>query len=68
MSNTTQDKEGLRLAQKVAKAIKVGRARANSSERPNTADICRQLGIEITNSDPSAARPSVTLFPGRNDG
>ena len=68
MSNITQDKEGLRLAQKVAKAIKAGRARANSPERPNTADICRQLGIELTNSAPNAGRPSVTLYPGRNDG
>jgi hypothetical protein len=56
------DEEGLRLAKELAASMARDRKRKSSEPRPNTAAICRQLGIEEIKADPAAGHPAVTLF------
>jgi hypothetical protein len=60
------DKEGLRLAKELAASMARDRKRKSSEPRPNTAAICRQLGIEEIKAGPAAGQPAVTLFMGQN--
>jgi hypothetical protein len=56
------DAEGLRLAKELAASMARDRKRKSAEPRPNTAAICRQLGIEEIKADPAAGHPAVTLF------
>lgn len=66
-AEAADDEEGLRLAKELAASMARDRKPKNSESRPNTAAICRQLGIEEIKAAPAVGQPAVTLFTGQTN-